>query len=96
MLGGVNDDPSHAHQLAQVLRQLRVKVNLIPMNPIPGSRLRAPEPDRVAGFREILASAGYSCFLRTRRGDDVSAACGQLATSGRCRSPVSRADARDR
>ncbi len=65
--------------LARLLRPLRVKVNLIPMNPIDASQLRAPQPEQVAAFRERLADSGYSCFVRTRRGDDVSAACGQLA-----------------
>lgn len=79
LIAGVNDSDEHAAALARLLRPLRVKVNLIPMNPIEASELRAPEPRRVAEFRERLANAGYSCFVRTRRGDDVSAACGQLA-----------------
>jgi 23S rRNA (adenine2503-C2)-methyltransferase len=56
-----------------------VKVNLIPMNPIRASALSAPAEAAVDVFREVLASAGLSCFLRKRRGDDVDAACGQLA-----------------
>lgn len=79
LIGGVNDSLEHADSLARLLRPLRVKVNLIPMNPIDASDLRAPHPEQVAAFRERLADAGYSCFVRTRRGDDVSAACGQLA-----------------
>jgi 23S rRNA (adenine2503-C2)-methyltransferase len=79
LIGGVNDSPEHAARLARLLRPLRVKVNLIPMNSIDASELRAPTAERVAAFREYLAGEGYSCFVRTRRGDDVSAACGQLA-----------------
>lgn len=82
LIAGVNDSDEHARALARLLRPLRVKINLIPMNPIEASDLRAPEPRRVAEFRELLVSAGYSCFVRTRRGDDVSAACGQLAMKG--------------
>lgn len=79
LIDGVNDSDEHAARLARLLRPLRVKVNLIPMNSIDASELRAPSAERVAAFREQLAAAGYSCFVRTRRGDDVSAACGQLA-----------------
>lgn len=79
LIAGVNDSDEHAQALARLLRPLRVKINLIPMNSIEASDLRSPEPRRVAEFRERLANAGYSCFVRTRRGDDVSAACGQLA-----------------
>jgi len=79
LIGGENDQPTHAAKLAQLLRPLRVKLNLIPMNPIDASTLRAPTPEAVAAFREKMAGYGYSCFVRTRRGDDVSAACGQLA-----------------
>jgi 23S rRNA (adenine2503-C2)-methyltransferase len=61
------------------LRGIPVKVNLIPMNPVNGSPLRAPQPERVTSFQEKLARAGYSCFVRTRRGSAVNAACGQLA-----------------
>jgi 23S rRNA (adenine2503-C2)-methyltransferase len=79
LMGGFNDQLEHADELAALLRPLRTKVNLIPMNPIAASPLSAPEPAQVAAFRERLARHGYSCFVRTRRGDDVSAACGQLA-----------------
>lgn len=82
LIAGVNDSRQHADRLAELLRRLRVKVNLIPMNSIDASELHAPEPEQVAAFRERLAEAGYSCFVRTRRGDDVSAACGQLALRG--------------
>lgn len=79
LIGGVNDSLEHADKLARLLEPLRVKLNLIPMNPIEASELKAPDPRSVGAFRERMASHGYSCFVRTRRGDDVSAACGQLA-----------------
>jgi 23S rRNA (adenine2503-C2)-methyltransferase len=85
LIEDVNDSLAHARALARLLRTLRVKVNLIPMNPISASALRAPAPERVAAFREALAAAGLSAFVRTRRGDDVEAACGQLALIGRGR-----------
>lgn len=79
LIDGINDSVAHAEQLVRLLRGLRVKVNLIPMNSIPNSELGAPEEDRVQAFRDHLVGAGLSCFLRLRRGDDVAAACGQLA-----------------
>lgn len=79
LMGGTNDSIAHADRLADLLRPLRVKLNLIPMNSIDASELSAPRPEAVVAFRERMAGHGYSCFVRTRRGDDVSAACGQLA-----------------
>jgi 23S rRNA (adenine2503-C2)-methyltransferase len=79
LIGGVNDSPALADELAHLLRNLRVKINLIPLNTIAASELRAPKPEATLRFRERLAKHGYSCFVRTRRGDDVDAACGQLA-----------------
>ncbi len=79
LMDGVNDGEREARELVQLLRGLRVKVNLIPMNPISASELKAPSGARVAAFQRVLAQGGVSCFVRTRRGDEVSAACGQLA-----------------
>jgi 23S rRNA (adenine2503-C2)-methyltransferase len=79
LIDGVNDHDSHADGLVRVLRGIPVKVNLIPMNPVEGSPLRASPPDRVTRFQATLTRAGYSCFVRTRRGSSVNAACGQLA-----------------
>jgi 23S rRNA (adenine2503-C2)-methyltransferase len=79
LIDGVNDAPSQARELATLLRGLPSKINLIPMNPITASELQAPKSEAVRQFQDILANAGYSCFVRTRRGDEVSAACGQLA-----------------
>jgi 23S rRNA (adenine2503-C2)-methyltransferase len=79
LIGGVNDSLEHARELAQILRGIPSKINLIPMNPISASELRAPAAEGVRKFQNLLAEAGYSCFVRTRRGDEVAAACGQLA-----------------
>jgi len=79
LIDGVNDSVSHARELAQILRGIPSKINLIPMNAISASELRAPAQEHVRQFQNVLADAGYSCFVRTRRGDEVAAACGQLA-----------------
>lgn len=82
LVAGKNDTIEQAQKVAALLRGLRVKVNLIPMNPIAASPLGPSEWQRVLAFQRVLTDAGYSCFVRRRRGDDVSAACGQLALLG--------------
>jgi 23S rRNA (adenine2503-C2)-methyltransferase len=82
LIRGKNDDLAQAKALAVLLRGLPVKINLIPMNRIDGSELVPPAMNRVHAFQQILIDAGYTCFVRKRRGDDVSAACGQLALRG--------------
>ncbi len=79
---GQNDTPGDARLVARLLAGIPVKVNLIPMNPIAGSALGPPDLTGVLAFQRVLCDAGYSCFIRRRRGDDVSAACGQLALLG--------------
>ena len=82
LVAGSNDDVAGAKRLARVLRGIPVKINLIPMNPIDASTLGPPASGGVEAFQRVLLDAGYSCFVRRRRGDDVSAACGQLALLG--------------
>jgi 23S rRNA (adenine2503-C2)-methyltransferase len=82
LVAGKNDDAGEARKLTRLLRGLPVKVNLIPMNPIAASSLGPPEMRRILEFQAVLCDAGYSCFIRRRRGDDVAAACGQLALLG--------------
>jgi 23S rRNA (adenine2503-C2)-methyltransferase len=82
LVSGKNDEAVEAKKLARLLRGIPVKINLIPMNPIGGSTLGPPDMGRVLAFQQILCDAGYACFVRRRRGDDVSAACGQLALEG--------------
>jgi len=80
LLAGVNDSAGHAAQLAEWTRQIpRVKVNLIPFNPFPGSRLAPPDDETVAQFRAVLHRAGLRVMLRHSKGRDIAAACGQLA-----------------
>jgi 23S rRNA (adenine2503-C2)-methyltransferase len=82
LLAGKNDSPAHAEQLARALGGLRVKVNLIPVNPISTGEYSTPTVDAVDAFRRRLSAFRVSCSVRQRRGDDVSAACGQLALQG--------------
>jgi 23S rRNA (adenine2503-C2)-methyltransferase len=82
LVAGRNDATAEATKVARLLRGLPVKINLIPMNPIAASSLQPPDLRGVLAFQQVLCDAGYSCFIRRRRGDDVSAACGQLALLG--------------
>ncbi len=82
LVAGQNDTSTEAKKLVKLLRGLPVKINLIPMNPIEASTLGPTDSGGVASFQKILIDAGYSCFVRKRRGDDVGAACGQLALLG--------------
>jgi 23S rRNA (adenine2503-C2)-methyltransferase len=79
LLDGVNDAPAHARALAKLLREVPCKVNLIPFNPFPDSGFARSRPEAVARFRDILVEAGYVATVRKTRGDDIDAACGQLA-----------------
>ena len=82
LVAGNNDTPTEAKKLVRLLRDLPVKVNLIPVNPIEAREYGPPSMEGVLAFQKILCDAGYSCFIRRRRGDDVSAACGQLVLLG--------------
>lgn len=79
MLDGVNDSDEHARQLAKLLRGIPSKVNLIPFNPFPSTRYARSSNNRIHRFRDILVEAGYTVMTRKTRGDDIDAACGQLA-----------------
>ncbi len=78
LLGGVNDSPSHARELVDLIRGLRAKVNLIALNPGPEIPFSMPEPDHLLAFQSVLTSAGIPAFIRHPRGRDIYAACGQL------------------
>lgn len=78
LLAGVNDRPAHARELAALLRDLPCKINLIPFNPFPQSEYRRPGGRAVSQFWQVLVDAGYIVTVRTPRGDDIDAACGQL------------------
>ena len=79
MLKGVNDGAAAARQLAKLLRGLPAKVNLIPFNPFPHSVYTRSPQDTIDRFRDILIHAGIITITRKTRGDDIDAACGQLA-----------------
>ena len=79
MLEGVNDAPDHARELARLLSTVASKVNLIPFNPFPDSGFARTDMARVRRFQQILLDAGYVATVRKTRGDDIDAACGQLA-----------------
>jgi 23S rRNA (adenine2503-C2)-methyltransferase len=79
MLDGVNDSPQQARRLASLLAQMPAKVNLIPFNPFPGTRYQRSPTQRIDAFRDILAARGLTTITRKTRGEDIDAACGQLA-----------------
>ncbi len=87
LMRGVNDSLAHAKRLAKLLRDLRCKINLIPFNPFPGTGYERPDEAAVRDFQTHLMQTGYATMLRTTRGDDIAAACGQLvgAVSDRTR-----------
>ena len=79
MLGGINDQPKHARELIELVRTVPCKFNLITFNPFPDSDLKRPERETVLAFAKILNDAGIVTTIRKTRGDDIDAACGQLA-----------------
>jgi 23S rRNA (adenine2503-C2)-methyltransferase len=78
LMDNVNDKPEHAFELIELLRDFPCKINLIPFNPFPNSGFKRPSSSAVRGFQEKLVAAGYSTMVRTTRGEDIQAACGQL------------------
>jgi 23S rRNA (adenine2503-C2)-methyltransferase len=79
LIDQVNDRPHHAHELAELLREVPVKINLIPFNPFNLSNYKRVSNNALRRFQDILMEAGYITTVRTTRGDDINAACGQLA-----------------
>ena len=79
MLDGVNDQPAHARELAKLLRDKPAKLNLIPFNPFPGTQYRRSPAAAIEKFRDELMQRGIIATIRKTRGDDIDAACGQLA-----------------
>ena len=79
MLAGVNDTAAHAHELIALTRDVPCKFNLIPFNPFPQSGFERSSPEAVRRFRDMLVEAGLVTTTRKTRGDDIDAACGQLA-----------------
>jgi 23S rRNA (adenine2503-C2)-methyltransferase len=79
LIKGVNDQPKHAQELAALLKILPCKINLIPFNPFNLSNYEKPSNNTIFRFRDILYKNGYTTTIRSTRGDDIAAACGQLA-----------------
>lgn len=79
LLKGVNDSEAHARALIRLLRKVPSKLNLIPFNPFPGTEYECPEPEVIQRFQQIVYDAGIITTLRRTRGQDIDAACGQLA-----------------
>lgn len=101
MLDGVNDQPEHARQLVELVRKhatggVWCKFNLIPFNPFPASGLKRSPNERVQAFAKILLDAGIVTTVRKTRGDDIDAACGQLAGDVKDRTGVEERMARQR
>ncbi|MEM6605933.1 MAG: hypothetical protein AAF671_09240, partial [Pseudomonadota bacterium] len=78
LIAGVNDQREHAEELAELLRGFPCKINLIPFNPFPHSGYERPSKNAVSRFWQALTDAGFMVTVRTTRGDDIAAACGQL------------------
>jgi 23S rRNA (adenine2503-C2)-methyltransferase len=101
MLDGVNDQPEHAQQLVELVRKhagkgVWCKFNLIPFNPFPASGLRRSDSSQVSAFARILNDAGIVTTVRKTRGDDIDAACGQLAGEVKDRTRVAQRMAKRR
>ena len=78
LMAGINDQPEQARELAVLLADFPCKINLIPFNPFPQSGYERPSGNAVSRFWQVLVDAGYIVTVRTTRGDDIDAACGQL------------------
>ena len=79
MLKGVNDSDALAHELSALAKTIRCKINLIPFNPFPGTEYEVSSRNRIYAFQRILLADGHIVTVRKTRGDDIDAACGQLA-----------------
>jgi len=78
LLKGVNDQPEHAEQMIRLLADIPCKINLIPFNPFPYSGYERPSNNAIRRFQDMLHKAGHNVTVRTTRGEDIDAACGQL------------------
>ena len=95
MLDGVNDSEEHARELLALTRDVPCKFNLIPFNPFPESGLVRSRPEQIKRFAQVLIDAGIVTTVRKTRGDDIDAACGQLAGEVRDRTRVAERMRRD-
>ena len=81
MFQGVNDSIVYARELNKLIGGLDCRINLIRFHAIPGSKLRSSDEETMVKFREFLSAKGFTCTIRTSRGEDISAACGMLSTA---------------
>jgi len=88
MIDGVNDDDVQTEHLARLATSVRAHVNLIPLNPTPGYAVRGTPPERIERFRTTLESRGTTVTIRSTRGSDIDAACGQLAAAAAGSTPI--------
>jgi 23S rRNA (adenine2503-C2)-methyltransferase len=78
LISGINDTLADAHRLVKLLNGIRCKLNLIPLNEIPGCSFKRPNPETVLQFQKVLIDNNYTAIIRESRGQEISAACGQL------------------
>jgi 23S rRNA (adenine2503-C2)-methyltransferase len=81
MLQGVNDTDEDAHRLIKLIEGIPAKINLIPFNEWPGAPYKRSSNNRIRAFADIIYKAGYASPIRTPRGEDIMAACGQLKSA---------------
>ena len=81
MLDGINDSDEDARRLVKLIRGIPAKINLIPFNEWPGAPYQRSDWDRIEAFADIVYKAGYASPIRTPRGEDIMAACGQLKSA---------------
>jgi 23S rRNA (adenine2503-C2)-methyltransferase len=82
LIQGINDSPEDAHRLARLLQPIRCKINLIPFNPHEGSGFERPAEETILSFQEALLRKHFTVIIRQSKGQDISAACGQLRARG--------------
>jgi len=80
LLKGINDHEEDAKRLVRLLKPIRAKINLIPFNSYKGSKFECPEESAILHFKDILSNNNYTAIIRHSKGQDISAACGQLST----------------
>jgi 23S rRNA (adenine2503-C2)-methyltransferase len=78
LIAGINDQPEHALQLIKLLRGFDCKINLIPFNPFPNNDYKRPSRNAIMRFQNMIIDGGFVVTVRSTRGDDIDAACGQL------------------
>ncbi|WP_223787899.1 23S rRNA (adenine(2503)-C(2))-methyltransferase RlmN [Marinicella meishanensis] len=79
LIDGMNDRPEHARALCKLLANIPSKINLIPFNPFPGTAFKQSQPEAIEAFKGVCMKNGFITTVRKTRGDDIAAACGQLA-----------------